>query len=108
MLGMLLEALGNEVRTAFDGLAALDMAGEFRPDIVLLDIGMPKIDGYEVARRFRQESWGQQVVLAALTGWGQEEDKRRARAAGFDHHFVKPIEPAVLQRFLVECGPRLA
>jgi PAS domain S-box-containing protein len=103
MLGMLLKALGNEVRTAFDGLAALEMAAQFRPDVVLLDIGMPKLDGYETARRMRQEPWGRTMILAALTGWGQEEDKRRTREAGFDHHFVKPVEPAILQKFLAEC-----
>jgi CheY-like chemotaxis protein len=93
------------VRTACDGTAALELAEEFRPDVLLLDIGMPKLDGFEVARRIRQQPWGRQIVLAALTGWGQEEDKRRTRAAGFDHHFVKPVEPAVLQRFLAECEP---
>jgi len=103
MLGMLLKALGNDVRTVFDGLAALETAAHFRPDVVLLDIGMPKLDGYETARRIRQEPWGKYMVLAALTGWGQEEDKRRTREAGFDHHFVKPVEPAILQRFLAEC-----
>jgi CheY-like chemotaxis protein len=103
MLRMLLEALGNDVRTACDGTTALELAEEFRPDVLLLDIGMPKLDGFEVARRIRQQPWGRQIVLAALTGWGQEEDKRRTRAAGFDHHFVKPVEPAVLQRFLAEC-----
>jgi CheY-like chemotaxis protein len=103
MLGMLLKALGNEVRTVFDGAAALEMAAHFRPDVVLLDIGMPKLDGYETARRIRRQPWGKQMVLAALTGWGQEEDKRRTREAGFDHHFVKPVEPAVLQKFLAEC-----
>jgi CheY-like chemotaxis protein/anti-sigma regulatory factor (Ser/Thr protein kinase) len=103
MLGMLLKALGNDVRTVFDGLAALEMAAQFRPDVVLLDIGMPKLDGYETARRIRREPWGKNMILAALTGWGQEEDKRRTREAGFDHHFVKPVEPTILQRFLAEC-----
>jgi CheY-like chemotaxis protein len=68
-----------------------------------LDIGMPKMDGYETARRIREQSWGRHMVLAALTGWGQEEDKRRTRAAGFDQHFVKPVEPSILQKFLAEC-----
>jgi two-component system CheB/CheR fusion protein len=108
MLGMLLKALGNDVRTVFDGLAALETAAHFRPDVVLLDIGMPKLDGYETARRIRQEPWGKYMILAALTGWGQEEDKRRTREAGFDHHFVKPVEPAILQRFLAECDASIA
>jgi CheY-like chemotaxis protein/two-component sensor histidine kinase len=103
LLGMLLQALGNDVQTAYDGLAALELAAEFRPDVVLLDIGMPKMDGYETARRIREQSWGRHMVLAALTGWGQDEDKRRTRAAGFDQHFVKPVEPSILQKFLAEC-----
>jgi PAS domain S-box-containing protein len=105
VLAMLLKALGNEVRTAFDGLTAIDLAEQFRPDIVLLDIGMPKLNGYETARRIRAQPWGRDMVLAALTGWGQEEDKRRTREAGFDHHFVKPVEPDVLQKLLAEHEP---
>ena len=105
VLAMLLKALGNDVRTAFDGLTAIDLAEQFRPDIVLLDIGMPKLNGYETARRIRQQPWGKEMVLAALTGWGQEEDKRRTREAGFDHHFVKPVEPDVLQKLLAEHEP---
>jgi CheY-like chemotaxis protein len=104
MLGMLLTALGNEVRTAYDGSTAIELAVRFRPDVVLLDIGMPKLDGYETARRIRREPWGRNIVLAALTGWGQEEDKRRTREAGFDHHFVKPVDPAILQQFLADCA----
>jgi CheY-like chemotaxis protein len=73
---------------------------------MLLDIGMPKMNGYETARRLREQPWGADILLAALTGWGQEDDKRRTREAGFDHHFVKPLDPAVLQRFLAECEPR--
>lgn len=105
VLRMLLKALGNEVRTAYDGLAAIELAEQFRPDIILLDIGMPKLNGYETARRIREQPWGEKIVLAALTGWGQEEDKRRARDAGFDHHFVKPVELAVLQKLLSEYEP---
>ena len=106
VLGMLLTALGNEVQTAHDGMTAIDMAEQFQPDIVLLDIGMPKMNGYETAQRIREQPWGRDMVLAALTGWGQEDDKRRTREAGFDHHFVKPLDPAVLQRFLAECETR--
>jgi CheY-like chemotaxis protein len=105
VLGMLLKALGNDVRTAYDGLAAIELAEEFLPDIVLLDIGMPKLNGYDTAQRIRQQPWGKKMVLAALTGWGQEDDKRRTRDAGFDHHFVKPVEPAMLQRLLAEYEP---
>jgi PAS domain S-box-containing protein len=107
VLAMLLKALGNDVRTAFDGLTAIDLAEQFLPDIVLLDIGMPKLNGYETAQRIRQQSWGKDMVLAALTGWGQDEDRRRTQEAGFDHHFVKPLEPDVLQKLLAEHEPRV-
>lgn len=105
VLGMLLTALGNDVRTAFDGFTAIDLAESFLPEIILLDIGMPKLNGYETARRIRERPWGKNMVLAALTGWGQEEDKRRTREVGFDHHFVKPLEPATLQKLLAEYEP---
>ncbi|HVT26859.1 MAG TPA: PAS domain S-box protein [Lacipirellulaceae bacterium] len=103
VLAMLLRALGNEVQTAFDGETAIELAERIRPDIMLLDIAMPKMNGYEAARYVRQQPWGKSIVLAALTGWGQEDDKRRTREAGFDHHFVKPLDPTVLQKFLTEC-----
>jgi PAS domain S-box-containing protein len=105
VLGMLLKALGNEVQTAFDAARAIELAEQFHPDVVLLDLGMPKMNGYEAARHIRSQPWGKTMVLAALTGWGQEDDKRRTREAGFDHHFVKPIDPATLQKFLAECEP---
>jgi CheY-like chemotaxis protein/anti-sigma regulatory factor (Ser/Thr protein kinase) len=105
VLGMLLTALGNDVRTAFDGFTAIELAESFLPEIILLDIGMPKLNGYETARRIREQPWGKSIVLAALTGWGQEEDKRRTRESGFDHHFVKPVEPAILQKLLAEYEP---
>jgi PAS domain S-box-containing protein len=105
VLGMLLTMMGNDVRIANDGLEAVELADKFRPDIAFLDIGMPKLNGYEAARRIRKQPWGNGVVLAALTGWGQEDDRRRTGDAGFDHHFVKPIEPAALQRLLAERTP---
>jgi CheY-like chemotaxis protein/anti-sigma regulatory factor (Ser/Thr protein kinase) len=108
VLGMLLKALGNEVRTAHDGLTAIQLAEQFRPDIMLLDIGMPNLNGYDTARRIRAQPWGKGIVLAALTGWGQDEDKRRTREAGFDHHFVKPVESAVLQKLLADYVPNLS
>lgn len=101
-LSMMLELLGNEVRTAYDGEEALAAAEEFEPDAVLLDLGMPKIDGYEVARGMRAQPWSARCCLIALTGWGQEEDKRRTREAGFDFHLVKPVEPADVQRILAD------
>ena len=90
-LGMLLEVRGNAVRIAYDGLEAREAADAVDPDIVLLDIGMPKMSGYEVARRLRAER-GDSVLIVAITGWGQEDDRRRAREAGFDHHFTKPVD----------------
>lgn len=102
VLGMLLKVLGNDVRTAFDGASALEIAAEFHPDIMFLDIGMPRLNGYDTARRIREQPWGKDILLAALTGWGQEEDKRRTREAGFHHHFVKPVEPATIQKLLTD------
>jgi len=93
-MGMMLRLMGNDVRTAYNGLEALEEAAAFRPNVVLLDIGMPHLNGYEAARRIRAETWGQDTLLIALTGWGQEEDKRRAAEAGFDRHFTKPVHPA--------------
>jgi two-component system CheB/CheR fusion protein len=95
-LGMMLRLMGNEVRTVRDGQQAMDEAAAFRPDLAVLDIGMPRLNGYEVARLIRQQRWGKDVVLVALTGWGQEEDKRKAAEAGFDQHFTKPVNPAAL------------
>jgi len=94
----LLRALGYEARQASDGLAGLAAAAEFRPDVVLLDIAMPKLDGYEVARRLRAEPWGKQLLLIAVTGWGQDSDKQRASEAGFDVHLTKPVAVEDLTR----------
>ena len=90
-LAQLLTIMGNETQTAYDGLEALEVAAAFRPDVTLLDIGMPKMNGYEVCRRIRQQAWGKNMVVYALTGWGQEEDQQRSLAAGFDAHLVKPV-----------------
>lgn len=98
MLSMVVSMLGNEVQIAHDGLQAVEATRVFRPQVVLMDLGMPRMNGFEAAREIRKLDWGQSIVLAALTGWGQEEDRRRSREAGFDHHFVKPAEPAELQR----------
>lgn len=102
MLSMVLKALGNETYTAHDGLEAVDMAAEYRPEIVFMDIGMPKLNGYEAARRIREQPWGKHMILVALTGWGQEEDKQRTKEAGFDHHLVKPVDPAILRKLLAD------
>ena len=89
---------GHEVRTAHDGEAAVEAADAFKPGVVLLDIGLPKLNGYEAAQRMRQQ--GSHAVLIALTGWGQEEDRRRSREAGFDHHLTKPVAFEDLNRLL--------
>ena len=101
-LAMLLELTGNETRTAYDGLAAVEEAAAFRPDVVLLDIGMPKLNGYEAARKIREQPWGKEMVLVALTGWGQDEDRRRSNEAGFNSHMVKPVDYAALIKMLSE------
>jgi len=90
-LGMLLQVRGDDVRVAYDGLEALALARDFEPDVVLLDIGMPKLSGYDVARQLR-EARGGSILIVAITGWGQEEDRQRARDSGFDHHFTKPVD----------------
>jgi CheY-like chemotaxis protein len=100
-LALMLRMEGHEVHCASDGEEALLLAGQRKPEIVVLDVGMPKLDGCEVARRIRAESWGRGAVLVALTGWGQEVDRRRSREAGFDMHLVKPVDPATLCEMLV-------
>ncbi|MDZ4686859.1 MAG: PAS domain S-box protein [Planctomycetaceae bacterium] len=102
-LSMLLKITGNETILAHDGLEAVAAAERFRPDLVLLDIGLPKLNGYEVARRIRAEPWGQSMVLVASTGWGQDEDRRKSQEAGFNHHLVKPIRHDDLEKLLKEC-----
>ena len=99
-LGVLVQALGHEVRTAYDGPSALALAETFVPDLVLLDIGMPGMDGYEVARRMRQVPSLHDTLLVAQTGWGQDEDRSRSQEAGFDCHLVKPVERTGLQTLL--------
>ncbi|HZM33891.1 MAG TPA: response regulator, partial [Burkholderiales bacterium] len=99
-LGMLLGFLGADVAVAHDGTGALEAFERYRPDIVLLDIGMPGMNGYDVARAIRRRSQGERVALVALTGWGQEQDRRRAHDAGFDHHFIKPADIGALQSLL--------
>jgi DNA-binding response OmpR family regulator len=94
---MLLRILGKyDVRNSFDGVATIAAAEEFRPDAMLLDIGMPGMSGYEVAREIRAREWGADVLLIAVTGWGQEEQRKLTAEAGFDHHFVKPVHPRTL------------
>ena len=99
-LGLLLQAAGHDVRMAYDGPTALKMAFDFRPNVVLLDIGLPGIDGFEVAKRLREHADLGSVVLVAMTGYGQVTDKQRSQAAGFDHHLVKPAKFAKVQQIL--------
>jgi CheY-like chemotaxis protein len=92
---------GYEVRTAHDGPAALECARSFRPNVVLLDVGLPGMDGYELARRLRAEGLAGDL-LVSVTGYGQEEDRRKAEEAGFDHHLTKPVNPDTLQRLVAQ------
>ncbi len=101
-MAMMLSIMGHEIRTAHDGLEAVEIASAFQPDLTLLDIGMPKLNGYDACRRIREQPWSKKALIAALTGWGQEEDKRRSQEAGFDRHLVKPVEPEALEKLLVE------
>jgi CheY-like chemotaxis protein len=99
-LALLLKLTGHETHTALDGEAALAAAQATRPDVVLLDIGMPKLNGYDACRRIRSEPWGQGMILIAQTGWGQEDDRRRTEEAGFDGHVVKPVDPDDLMKMV--------
>lgn len=95
-LKMLLDLNGNTTHTAYDGLEGLEIAERVRPEIILLDIGLPRIDGWETCRRIRQQSWGNQVMVYALTALGQDDDRLKSQQAGFDMHFVKPVDPELL------------
>jgi CheY-like chemotaxis protein len=97
---MLLNISGHEVHLAHTGAEALATAKRVRPDIAILDIGMPDLTGYEVAERIRHEAWGKDIALIAVTGWGQDSDRRRALGAGFDHHLTKPIDPDRLKQLI--------
>jgi CheY-like chemotaxis protein len=108
-LAMLLQLSGQEVRVAYDGPTALTLARDFRPQVVLLDVGMPGMDGCEVARRLRQQPGPgpEDLLLVAVTGWAQEEDQLDCQEAGFDCHLAKPVEPQVLQALLAAPKPAL-
>jgi signal transduction histidine kinase len=101
-LALLLSHSGHHTRIAHDGLEALKVADGFRPEAIMLDIGMPKLDGFEVAKRIRETDWGKDILLVALTGWGQEEDRHRSQDAGFDRHLVKPVEYGTIVELLGE------
>jgi CheY-like chemotaxis protein/two-component sensor histidine kinase len=99
-LALLLAMKGHDVRTAYDGEQALEAARDDAPNVVLLDLGMPKLNGYDVCRVIREEPWGKDMIVIALTGWGQETDRRGTEEAGFDHHLVKPVDPDTLGEVL--------
>ena len=101
-LSEMLKLMGNDTRTAYDGQQGVDLAGVYRPDVILLDIGLPKLNGYQACRHIRGQPWGKDAVLIAVTGLGQEEDRRRSNEAGFDHHLVKPVDPLALMKMLAE------
>jgi signal transduction histidine kinase/CheY-like chemotaxis protein len=105
-LALLLEDLGAETRIAHDGEQALAAAAAFRPDVAFLDLGMPMVNGYDVGRRIRAQEWGVAVMLVALTGWGQPDDRRRSREAGFDEHVVKPASVEMVEKILAAADPR--
>jgi PAS domain S-box-containing protein len=105
-LSVFLQLDGHEVRTAYDGVEALHIAGQFAPHIALLDIGMPKLNGYQTARRIREQSWGCSMLLVALTGWGQEQDRREATEAGFNCHLVKPGDPQIIGALIEQMKPQ--
>lgn len=102
ILAKVIRLLGNEARTAYDGREGVAVADEFRPEVILMDLGMPNMNGYEATREIRRFDWGGGVTIVALTGWGQDEDRRRTEEAGFDRHLVKPVEPSTLQKLLAE------
>jgi len=101
-MAMMLSMMGHDTRTAHDGEEALTTAEAFRPRVVLLDIGLPKLNGYEVAQRIREQDWGTSMFLVAITGWGQDEDRRRSEDVGMNRHMVKPVEPGALDRMLAD------
>ena len=103
-MGMIL-ATFHEVRTTHDGEDALEIAAEFRPDVIVLDIGMPRMDGYQLAQHIRHALWGKNIVLVACTGWGQPDDRRRSQEAGIDHHMVKPVSARAMLQLLSRVDP---
>lgn len=99
-MAMMLKMMGHQISTAYDGEDAVETAARVAPDVILLDIGLPKLNGYEACRRIRSTRAGKDMVIIAQTGWGQEEDRQRTRDAGFDHHLVKPVEAQDLLKLL--------
>jgi CheY-like chemotaxis protein len=102
---MLLDMAGQETRIAHDGLEALEVGAQFRPDVVLLDLGLPGMSGFDAGRLMRKQPWGANLVLIAVTGWAQAEDRRKSREAGFDHHVVKPVDYDALLALVASLPP---
>jgi CheY-like chemotaxis protein len=102
--GEILEIMGYQTRVVTDGLRALNVAAEFQPHAALLDLGMPGLSGYDLARELRATPWGRSMLLIAVTGWGSVEDRRRSQVAGFNHHFVKPVDPMRIEAVLEEAS----
>jgi DNA-binding response OmpR family regulator len=105
-LGLYLDQMGYSTRLAHDGEEALRAAAEFRPQVALLDLGLPDFDGYEVAIAIREETWGKDVLICAVTAWADEADRELTRVAGFDHHFVKPVDLQALLRAICDAHAR--
>jgi CheY-like chemotaxis protein/anti-sigma regulatory factor (Ser/Thr protein kinase) len=101
-MALMLGLMGNDVRTARDGVEAVAAAEAFRPQAILMDVGMPKLNGYEATQRIRKQPWGRDIVIIALTGWGQDVDRNQSREAGCDGHVVKPVDPPDLERLLTK------
>jgi CheY-like chemotaxis protein len=99
-MAMMLRLMGNDVRTAHDGLEGVHEADQFRPEVILMDVGMPNLNGYEATRRIREQPWGRAIRVVALTGWGQEIDRQLSKQAGCDGHLVKPVKLADLEGML--------
>ncbi len=103
-LAIMLRVMGHDTHKAYNGEEAVAAAASYRPDVVLLDIGLPKLNGYDACRRIRELPGGKGIFIIAQTGWGQDEDRERSRAAGFDHHLVKPVDPDTLKKLLAKCN----
>lgn len=99
-MSMMLKLLGHDVQTAHDGVEAIEVAGTFRPEVILMDVGMPKLNGYEATRRIREQPWGRDIKIIALTGWGQDDDRNQSKSAGCNGHLVKPMNLADLEKLL--------
>jgi CheY-like chemotaxis protein len=100
LLRILLEDQGHETFMAHDGVEGLAAAERLRPDVVLMDLGLPRIDGFDACRRIREQPWGKRMLVIAITGWGQDADRRRSQEAGFDHHLVKPVDARAISTLL--------